>query len=209
MGGGGVYVSVCTGESPGTKLKKKISLSLPPLLPVLNHDKNPSSSEKPIDRLLGLKKKIAMKKTFINDNLYLLSLSSSLCYWPNPWRGEYLSPGTPYSNLSSRGTWRTVSKCVLKVSLYFSLLFRKFWVNKCFVAGRVNLVILLHVFSGWKSQREPRVLVHVWYSLVNESTPKVPSGRLIGVSFLGKCIEILVWNQSYSSKILMTNPLED
>ena len=44
--------------------------------------------------------------------------------------------------------------------------------NKGFLAGGVNLLILLHVFGGLKSQCEPRVLV-----LVNESNPQVPPGR--------------------------------
>ena len=86
-GGLGVYVSGCTGEGLGMKLKKMISLSLPfpspspPPLPLLNHDKNPRSSQKPIDSLLVLQKS-PRKTTFINSDLYLLSLFSVLLTLP-------------------------------------------------------------------------------------------------------------------------------
>ena len=84
-GGLGVYVSGCTGEGLGMKLKKMISLSLPfpppPPLPLLNHDKNPRSSQKPIDSLLVLQKS-PRKTTFINSDLYLLPLFSVLLTLP-------------------------------------------------------------------------------------------------------------------------------
>ena len=112
--GWGVYVSGCTGEGLGMKLKKMISLSLPfpppsSPLPLLNHDKNPRSSQKPIDSLLVLQKS-PRKTTFINSDLYLLSLFSVLLT-----HGEesIFLPALLAVTHSLRATWRTVPKCVL------------------------------------------------------------------------------------------------
>ena len=112
-GGLGVYVSGCTGEGLGMKLKKMISLSLPfpppPPLPLLNHDKNPRSSQKPIDSLLVLQKS-PRKTTFINSDLYLLSLFSVLLTYGEE---SIFLPALLAIIHSSRATWRTVPKCVL------------------------------------------------------------------------------------------------
>ena len=121
FGGGGLGVSVsgCTGEGLGMKLKKMISLSLPfPPLPLLNHDKNPRSSQKPISWSCKNRQEKRLSLAVIWN-----SYSSSQCYWPYPWRGEYFPPSTPCSNpfltCNMADCSKTCFKWLVCIFLYF------------------------------------------------------------------------------------------
>ena len=106
---GGLRIRVHWGRLRYEIKEDDIPSLSPPPLPLLNHDKNPRSSQKPIDSLLVLQKS-PRKTTFINSDLYLLSLFSVLLT-----HGEesIFLPALLAVTHSLRATWRTVPKCVL------------------------------------------------------------------------------------------------